>query len=157
MATTSTSERRNPHQKRLVRTLRKGVDMKSWSFRRAVLALGVGLAVITGLVRAQEPRPLPAPGGTAPSAPAPTMAVTADTSLDSLPHAPAKHSRLHDCLHRHGLHCTSNERGLGCGSWKSDCKFVFGSCREFFGEECIPQPPSDHRIFDHGKGSCGCQ
>jgi hypothetical protein len=131
--------------------------MKSSSIHRAVLALGVGLAVVTGLVRAQDAGPLPATGGTPSPAPAPSVVVSADAALDSTTNAPAKHSRLHDCLHRHGLHCTSDISGLGCGSWKADCKFVFGSCRDFFGEECIPQPPGDPRILGHGKGSCGCQ
>ncbi len=48
---------------------------------------------------------------------------------------------VHACMHAHGVGCWSHHNMYTCGSWKSECTFVFGSCREFFGEPCLPGPP----------------
>ena len=35
---------------------------------------------------------------------------------------------------------------FGCNGWKSDCRFIFGSCWEFFREPCpVQQGPPWHR------------
>ena len=39
------------------------------------------------------------------------------------------------------LTCWSTHNGYSCGSLRSEGVFIFGSCREFFGEPCIKGPP----------------
>jgi len=48
---------------------------------------------------------------------------------------------FHGCMHRKGVGCWSHHNAYMCGSFKSEWIFVFGSCREFFGEACLPGPP----------------
>jgi hypothetical protein len=48
---------------------------------------------------------------------------------------------FHKCMNDKGVGCWSHHNMYTCGSWKSECTFVFGSCREFFGEPCLPGPP----------------
>jgi hypothetical protein len=50
------------------------------------------------------------------------------------------------CLHRlydriTGECCQGTHNDYGCGSWKADCVFIFGSCRAFWGEPCRKAPP----------------
>ena len=40
-----------------------------------------------------------------------------------------------------GYHCQSHIDWYGCGSWRAQCEFVFGSCRRFFAEPCLPAAP----------------
>ncbi|MCI0743461.1 MAG: hypothetical protein L0Y72_30915 [Gemmataceae bacterium] len=42
---------------------------------------------------------------------------------------------------RRGIGCYAHHTELGCGSFCSEMTFIFGSCRTFYGEECIPNPP----------------
>ena len=48
----------------------------------------------------------------------------------------------------HEYHCLSSINSLGCGSLKSECTFMFGSCRDFYGEPCFkdPQPFRKHQV-----------
>jgi hypothetical protein len=43
------------------------------------------------------------------------------------------------CLNRYGLGCMATHNSHGCGSTYAQYLFIFGSCREFFGDPC--QPP----------------
>jgi hypothetical protein len=121
---------------------------------RAALAAILGLGA-TGLARPQAPATAPSPepwaiiergaGGHPPIEPA---------SMEA-PGTPYKgpvrnwlHTRpkpvqdyVHDCMHSHGVDCWSHHNSYTCGSFKSEWTFVFGSCREFFGEPCLPGPP----------------
>ena len=45
------------------------------------------------------------------------------------------------CLNSIGLGCAANHDSPGCGSCYSHYIFVFGSCRQFFGEPCFPWGP----------------
>jgi hypothetical protein len=125
-----------------------------WYVRTALSVLvGVGLAA--SLARAQPPAPQPAPspepwaviefGAGSSAGPAPVVGA---------PGAPRRsvvdwiHSRprpvvdvVHDCMHNHGVGCWSHHNAYLCGSWQSECTFIFGSCREFFGEPCRAGPP----------------
>jgi hypothetical protein len=125
---------------------------------RAALAVLVGMGATAGLTHAQQPAPAPAPGkepwavieygAGAPLSPdaAPT------TEAPGAPRRPVLdwlHSRprpivdhVHDCMHAKGVGCWSHHNAYLCGSWKSECTFVFGSCRAFFGEPCLPGPPA---------------
>jgi hypothetical protein len=79
---------------------------------------------------------------------------------------PARPRPLVHCLRRFGLACWASVNSTGCGSLKSECTFIFGSCRAFYGEPCLardPIPPgapgSDpRRSTGTGSGSgCGCR
>jgi len=48
--------------------------------------------------------------------------------------------------------CWASHFGNGCGSFRSDMVFIFGSCRSFFGEGCRKDPPS---IYPPGYGPAG--
>ncbi len=120
-------------------------------FIRAALAALVGLGMTIGLARAQQPAQQPAPppavntepwavidyGGGAPPPPPPALS-------DEVPPFPRKgpvRDWFHDCMHKQGVGCWSHHNYYGCSSWKSEATFVFGSCRAFFGEPCLPGPP----------------
>lgn len=74
----------------------------------------------------------------------------------ALADAPARRRPLHECLNRCGLACYANHNQFGCGSLHSELTFIFGSCRTFFGETCVPLPPHQHGKGLFGKKSC-CQ
>jgi hypothetical protein len=48
--------------------------------------------------------------------------------------------------------CWATHFGDGCGSFRSDMVFIFGSCRSFYGEGCRKDPPS---IYQPGYGPAG--
>ena len=54
------------------------------------------------------------------------------------PPTPRPYQRV---LNSHGMSCASNFNQVGCGNFWSEFRFVFGSCRTFFGQPCIPNPP----------------
>jgi hypothetical protein len=39
--------------------------------------------------------------------------------------------------------CWAHHNMFGCGSFHSECTFIFGSCRAFYGQQCLKQPPPD--------------
>jgi hypothetical protein len=41
------------------------------------------------------------------------------------------------------LGCWAHHNMFGCGSLKSECTFIFGSCRAFYGQLCLKEPPPD--------------
>jgi hypothetical protein len=45
------------------------------------------------------------------------------------------------CTWLRGLGCWSHHNCYCCGSFYSEWVFVFGSCKEFFGEPCLKAPP----------------
>lgn len=52
----------------------------------------------------------------------------------------------HGCGHKRGLFgkkqgCDADMNGLGCGNFRTEATFLFGSCRAFFGESCQPGRP----------------
>jgi hypothetical protein len=59
--------------------------------------------------------------------------------------------------------CWASHFGFGCGSFRSDMRFIFGSCRSFYGEACMkgPPPPYPPGSSQNGSGpnggrGCGC-
>jgi hypothetical protein len=54
---------------------------------------------------------------------------------------------LHNLTHR----CWTTHNRFGCGTLQSECTFIFGSCRAFYGQPCLRGPPDSE-----GAGSCGC-
>jgi len=55
---------------------------------------------------------------------------------------PGKHGCVANWLHRHNFCCYANVNSVGCGSLKSECTFIFGSCRAFYSEPCLPGKPA---------------
>jgi hypothetical protein len=124
--------------------------MRQRWYVRAALVVAVGLGVMAGLARSQEPQtwidrqpltvidqglvPVPLTSGTAGGG-LPLLPV------DAQPPAHVPHHPVRNWCHDHIYSCWSHHNAYLCGSWKSECTFVFGSCREFFGEPCLAGPP----------------
>jgi hypothetical protein len=135
--------------------------MNSWSFRRAILALVIGVGVVAGLVRGQDARPMPPANAPAPSTTPPAVIISQDQQAAPYSQVQSAQPRILEHLNRHGLHCFATLGSLGCGSCKSECQFIFGSCRTFFGEPCIPDAGHGYGAYGYGtngraKGGCGC-
>lgn len=119
------------------------------------------LSILVFLVQsAQTPLHAQNPAPTTPPAPAtPAIVVDAAPTVDATP--PQRSSRpLQRLLNSHGMACASNFNNLGCGNFCSEFKFVFGSCRTFFGQSCIPNPPHGYGPgngygFDGPQKCCG--
>jgi hypothetical protein len=45
-----------------------------------------------------------------------------------------------NCLNRKGLDCCSTHDECGCTSLFAHCTFIFGSCRQFMFQPCVPPP-----------------
>jgi hypothetical protein len=52
--------------------------------------------------------------------------------------------QIHGCMWSHGVGCSANHNSNGCTSCYARWVFVFGSCRQFFGEPCIPPQPDTY-------------
>lgn len=91
---------------------------------RVVLSVTIGLGVLAGLARAQEPPPVLL----MPNSEIPEYLATPRTRLQawwaSLPG-----------------HCWSHPNAYLAGNCKSSVMFAFGSSRQFFGEPCLKGPP----------------
>jgi hypothetical protein len=42
---------------------------------------------------------------------------------------------------KYGRCCSSDLNNPGCMGWHAEAQFIFGSCRVFFGEPCLPPAP----------------
>jgi hypothetical protein len=66
-----------------------------------------------------------------------------------------------DWIKSRPLYCWASHNKMGCGSLKSECTFLFGSCREFFGEPCYKGPPPNPLLelgYDPGPAPArGCR
>ena len=79
---------------------------------------------------------------------------------------------VHGWLRRHNLYCWSHHDSPGCGSLKAEYIYIFGSCRDWYGEPCMPRPeqyppaptgwpgangsPVPHGWSAPAQKSCGC-
>lgn len=136
--------------------------------RRALLAGSLGLAVFTGLVRAQGPSVPPRPVTPEeylnyPSMPVGPQGVPSGPVVYPQAHpaaeGAAKPRPVREWFRGHGLCCWSHHNEMGCGGWQSDLKFIFGSCRTFFGETCprsAPPLPVPYR-GDYYRDGCNCR
>src|SRR5947207_11714413 len=59
---------------------------------------------------------------------------------------------LRNMSNRHGYCCGDDPAIPGCGNWHEDLRFIFGSCRSFFGEPCLPKPTRP-RLTDRPGGA----
>ena len=134
--------------------------MQQGWFARAVLAIALGLGVMAGLIRADEALPLPS--AAPPSAPVvmqhgplgePDYYVPQDAVLPEwrvVPQGPGHPSsfreRVRNCVTNFlaadvPAFCYAHHNSVGCGNFKSEFNFMFGSCRTFYGESCFRGPP----------------
>ena len=120
--------------------------MKTWSLR-----LGLSLMVAMGFWAYRLPAQtvMIAPGGeqilvvpTVPYEPARLYPGPSPFGYPPPP-GPAQH-RLQHVMNQHGMGCQSNYPWGACGSFHQDFRFIFGSCRTFFGERCEPNQHLKH-------------
>jgi hypothetical protein len=55
-------------------------------------------------------------------------------------------------LNSFGYCCDSDLTWFGCGGIRSQWEFVFGSCRTYFGEICVPRPHHSIAHQERGQG-----
>jgi hypothetical protein len=75
---------------------------------------------------------------------------------DALPRGGPIRRRLRARLQRRGLGCWATHESMGCGSCKAERIFMFGSCREFFGEPCLQTAPPPLPGLSYGPTRCNC-
>jgi hypothetical protein len=128
---------------------------------KSALAIATTLGLSAGIALAQSAY-APPPRPVAPASPAmpPTQPqTTVDPTSTDAPAcdgqaAPRTHllrdafenrSRpLHDALANHQpVGCWAHHNMFGCGSFHSEMTFIFGSCRAFYGQQCLKEPPPD--------------
>ena len=104
---------------------------------RLAMSLIVTLGFAAGRMPAQAPLvPASQPVDLTPSAPLASLLARPEVQ------DPAAHPRLN----AKGYCCASNAQWFGCGNWGTQFEFMFGSCRSFFGEPCVPNPPREGRL-----------
>src|SRR5262249_34727930 len=127
--------------------------MKTWLiYLRIALLAGGGWSA--GTVRAQDREELPPPSPTSPPSVvyegtplaepySPTAPATHPSGWVALPgdlgHPPKHNHCLAGWVRAVG--CWAHHNSYTCGSLESECTFIFGSCRAFFGEPCLRTPP----------------
>jgi hypothetical protein len=123
------------------------------SLRRALLAAALGLGVTAGLARAEEKAP-------AQAAPAASQGETGPHEIVPEAAPQAAPAQGHSCGVKHHLlallrprtyieakqahqplGCYGHHNDYSCGSLHSELTFLFGSCRQFYGERCLKEPP----------------
>jgi hypothetical protein len=73
----------------------------------------------------------------------PAGPVLVDTPVGDSP-APHRSHPVRDAFESYlPLGCWTHHNAFGCGSFHSDATFIFGSCRAFFGQQCLKEPPPD--------------
>ncbi|HKB41684.1 MAG TPA: hypothetical protein VKD72_34990 [Gemmataceae bacterium] len=121
--------------------------------RRGLLAAVLGLGMSGGLARAEEPaKALPLPSASTPYDGVlhqfPSSVVSEGAAPVAEEHAGysghhwlsfLRPSTYIDAIH--SLGCYAHHNDYSCGSWHSECTFLFGSCRQFYGERCLKEPP----------------
>jgi hypothetical protein len=131
---------------------------------RALLAGVLGLGVMAGLLRADGPAAVPAAqtpmpvyyedGSPAGYMPCPADGDGATAGKEAKKHpvcswlkgwfnvAPERTEGRHPIRDLYdGCGCQHNNNDFGCSTIRSDLHFIFGSCRDFFGDPCQKGPP----------------
>jgi hypothetical protein len=115
--------------------------------------LGLMLALPMESTRAQQPSPvyvetIPPPVYTeSPPSALPSEVCAPNRGWDGSYRSvrPAPTRPIGDWARRHDACCWSHHDLFSCGSLKSELIFLFGSCRAFYGETCLPRPDAiDH-------------
>jgi hypothetical protein len=63
-----------------------------------------------------------------------------------------KKQPLRKCIHDSGYCCGFNPDAPTCMTLHEHLRFIFGSCRSFFGEPCLPRDIADMEHHDHNVG-----
>jgi hypothetical protein len=73
---------------------------------------------------------------------------------------PKRYHPISNAIHQHPCYCVAHHNGLGCGNLKAECVFIFGGCREFYGEPCFkgpdPYPPHHALLHKERREGTGC-
>jgi hypothetical protein len=119
------------------------------------LVIIVSLGVYVGSLQAQNPYPgIPLGDGPHPGAvqkhpfpPSPNWPITPITPSPFDPAALGTDAKgmIKKHMNKKGLGCWAHFNCPACGSCNSECLFLFGSCRQFFGENC-PQGPQPYGV-----------
>jgi hypothetical protein len=140
---------------------------------KEALLIVAATAALGGVTRAQERLPpanpspapeaavdmfTPLPGGIAPAGSGyfvpphePKMVPDPDRPVP----APRTRRAVRDFTDKTRVNCWATHNALGCGSLQATCVFIFGSCRQFFDEECVKAPPHSVPAAEYRRG-CGC-
>src|SRR5258708_2497549 len=87
-------------------------------WQSAFLAVALGMALLAGAARAQDP----------------------ETNHPYVLNPDNRHpvlKLLHVSL---PAGCWASHNGYGCGNFRSDATFIFGGCRAFYGQACLKGP-----------------
>jgi hypothetical protein len=121
---------------------------------RALFASVLGLGVTAGLIRADQP-PIPSPQVIV--EPGPTSEVGGTVAMPGaaadIKPTPRRHfvcDAIHKYIVSHPWYCWSHHNSVGCGSWKAEWDFLWGSCRTFYGEPCFKGPPPPPNYLYYG-------
>jgi hypothetical protein len=140
-----------------------------------ILLIVAATAAVSGALRAQDPLPpanlpgaTPAEAGMEMFAPLPGGIVPPSSGYFVPPHEPKMvpdpdrpvppprtRQPVRDFADKTRVNCWATHNALGCGSLQATCVFMFGSCRQFFDEECVKAPPHSVPAADFRRG-CGC-
>jgi hypothetical protein len=139
--------------------------MSRWLLR---VGLAIVLGSLAGRATAQQPGPIrpvvhemgqsqapqvPQPMGQYPVSQAAPCAGQPGEQEKPQPQGSWLSRQCTKCLNSVGLGCAASHDTLGCGSCYAHYIFVFGSCRQFFGEPCFPWGPDT--LPGHFGGAAG--
>jgi hypothetical protein len=115
-------------------------EHKGNAMKRITIRIGLSLMVAAGWwvqkLPAQTPtEPLP-PIVNQRACPAP-----APTPIDSSSSPTSVRQWFKQVANNYGRCCSSDVNNPGCMGWRAEAQFVFGSCRYWFGEPCLPPAP----------------
>lgn len=117
--------------------------MMQWWVRVAWASM-LGLGVMSGLVRAGDERLPPPKAVPEPIIISPQPAIVMDGHLPSPNGAGVDPHYYYQAWREPPIGCWTHHNRFSCGTFKSEMRFLFGSCRSFFGEPCLkgaPYPP----------------
>ncbi len=118
--------------------------------RRSLLAAALGLGVTAGLVRAGDPVGVQAPvaASNLPDAGAPEGVTEEGVPCGEAGDGnPSNWSKLDPrrwkaaIRARLPLGCYGHHNHYSCSNLRAELVFLFGSCRQFYGEKCLKEPP----------------
>jgi hypothetical protein len=107
--------------------------------KRTMIRVGLSLMVAVGWwvqkVPAQTPTTEIAPVVNRAACPGP-----AQTPIDSSSPTTVR-QWFKQVANHYGRCCSGDLNNPGCMGWRAEAQFVFGSCRYFFSEPCLPPAP----------------
>jgi len=149
--------------------------MRMSRYLQEVLLIVAATAAFSSALRADEPLPPASPLPPDPAdasldmfAPLPGGIVPPSSGYFVPPHEPKMvpdpdrpvppprtRRPVRDLVDKTRVNCWATHNALGCGSLQATCVFIFGSCRQFFDEECVKAPPHSVPAAEYRRG-CAC-